>query len=96
MASAATLLAQIVSEPYHRRMPKPTFAEGLEALAALREPIRRRRYQRVLDDAEALGRDPETVHLEIDVYWAARAGVDPVTLLGWDYLTQYGRTRQAT
>jgi hypothetical protein len=43
-------------------MPKPTFAERLEALAALREPIRRRLYQyierRALGAGEGRDQDP--------------------------------------
>jgi predicted ArsR family transcriptional regulator len=38
-------------------MPKPTFAERLEALAALREPVRRRMYQYVERRPAAVSRD---------------------------------------
>jgi predicted ArsR family transcriptional regulator len=38
-------------------MPKPTFAERLEALAALREPIRRRLYRHIERRLTAISRD---------------------------------------
>jgi predicted ArsR family transcriptional regulator len=43
--------------PYYRRMPKPTFAERLEALAALREPIRRSLYRYVERRLAPVSRD---------------------------------------
>lgn len=44
-------------ESYHRQMPKRTFAERLEALAVLREPIRRRLYRYVERRLAAVSRD---------------------------------------
>ena len=53
----AAPMARINPGSYHRRMPESTFDEPLEALAALREPIRRRLYEYVVRQAAAVSRD---------------------------------------
>lgn len=46
-----------VLEPYHRSVSKPTFDERLEALAALREPVRMGLYRFVVRRPGAVTRD---------------------------------------
>ena len=57
--------------PYHARMEMPRVARELEALAALREPTRRRLYQFVERQADAVSRDEAASEIGISRALAA-------------------------